>query len=32
VGPDVFALVAPYLEGREKGGGALPHPAARARN
>jgi hypothetical protein len=30
IGPEIFALLAPYLEGREKAGSALPHPAARA--
>jgi hypothetical protein len=29
VGPEVFALLAPYLEAREKGGPLLPHPAVR---
>jgi len=29
VGPAVFAQLAPYLEGREKAGHVLPHPAAR---
>ena len=29
VGPDVFALIAPYLEAREASGTVLPHPAAR---
>ena len=29
IGPDVFSLLARYLEAREKTGPALPHPAAR---
>ena len=29
VGPAVFAQLAPYLEGREKAGPVLPHPAVR---
>ncbi len=29
VGPDVFALIAAYLEAREATGSVLPHPAAR---
>jgi hypothetical protein len=29
IGPEVFALLVPYLEAREKAGTALPHPAVR---
>jgi hypothetical protein len=32
IGPEIFALLAPYLEARENAGSALPHPAARQRN
>jgi hypothetical protein len=32
IGPEIFALLAPYLEAREKAGSALPHPAARHGN
>ena len=32
VGAGVFALLAPYLEAREKAGTTLPHPAVRRKD